>query len=57
MSYFHPKEASTCLNLGNKLAKLDRSDEALESYQKALALDPDNKKIQDAINTMKENIK
>ena len=53
----YPEEASTYSNLGNKLVKLDRSNEALESYQKALALQPDNKKIQDAINTITENIK
>lgn len=53
----YPEEASTYSSLANKFAKLDRSSEALESYQKALALQPDNKKIQSAINTLKENIK
>ncbi len=53
----YPEEASTYSNLANKLVKLDRSNEALGSYQKALALQPDNKKIQDAINTITENIK
>ncbi|MFT5891767.1 MAG: tetratricopeptide (TPR) repeat protein [Dokdonia sp.] len=53
----YPEEPSTFSNLANKLVKLDRTNEALESYQKALALQPDNKKIQDAINTITENIK
>lgn len=53
----YPTESSTFFNLGNKLAKLERSEEALESYQKALVLEPDNKKIQEAIDIMKGNIK
>lgn len=53
----YPKEANTFSKLGSNLAKLNRFNEALESYQKALALEPDNKKIQDAINTIKKNIK
>lgn len=53
----YPKETSTFLSLGHKLAKLERSKEAIESYQKALVLEPDNKKIQEVIDTIKENIK
>ena len=53
----YPTESSTFLNLGNKLAKLERSEEALEAYKKALLLNPDNKKIQEAIDLLKANIK
>ncbi|MEP0262645.1 hypothetical protein [Dokdonia sp.] len=53
----YPEEMSTYSSLASKYAKLDKSSEALESYQKALVLQPDNKKIQAAINTLKENIK
>jgi len=53
----YPTESSTFLNLGNKLARLERDEEALESYKKALILEPDNQKIQEAIDLMKGNIK
>jgi len=40
-----PKDAKTYMSLGNKQSKVNQLQEALESYQKALALEPNNKKI------------
>lgn len=52
-----PKDAKTYMSLGNKQSKVNQLQEALESYQKALELEPANKKITTAITTIEENIK
>jgi len=44
-----PEEASTYASLANKLAQIDKNEEALENYEKALALDPDNKAAKTAM--------
>jgi tetratricopeptide (TPR) repeat protein len=43
-------------HLGDTYLKLNRSQEALEAWQKALALDPKNKNLADKIQTTKKNI-
>ena len=48
-----PEEAETFNRLGNKLNQLKRKTEALENYEKALALDPKNEKIQKSIASLK----
>ena len=48
-----PEEASTYTSLANKLAKTDKQDEALENYEKALALDPDYKQAKSGIESLK----
>lgn len=53
----YPTESNTFFSLGNTLTQLERSEEALESYQKALELDPNNTKIQEAIDIIKGNSK
>ena len=53
----YPKEAYVFSNLGNKLVKLNRFQEALGYYQQAQTLQPTNKKIQSMIANVQENIK
>ena len=43
-------------HIGDAYLKLNRSQEALEAWQKALALDPKNKKLADKIQTTKKAI-
>jgi len=43
-------------HIGDTYLKLNRAREALEAWQKALALDPKNKKLADKIQTTKETI-
>ncbi|GGG19523.1 hypothetical protein GCM10011344_20270 [Dokdonia pacifica] len=52
-----PNDPKTYMNLGNKQSKSNQLEQALESYQKALALEPTNKKITTAITTIEENLK
>ena len=48
-----PEEASTYTSLANKLAMTDKEEEALENYEKALSLDPDNKQAKSGIESLK----
>jgi len=43
-------------HLGDTYLKLNRAREALEAWQKALALDPKNKNLADKIQTTKKTI-
>ena len=43
-------------HIGDTYLKLNRTREALEAWQKALALDPKNKKLADKIQTTKKTI-
>jgi len=49
----YPEEASTYTSLANKLAMTDKNEEALENYEKALSLDPDNKQAKTGIESLK----
>ena len=51
----YPNESHPYLGLAHKLYRMDNSSEALLNYQKALALDPENKKIQVYINEIQSN--
>lgn len=50
-----PEEASTYTSLANKLAMIDKNEEALENYEKALSLDPDNKQAKNGIAQIKSD--
>ena len=47
-----PEEANTYSSLANKLKQTGKLTEALENYEKALALDPDNKQAKSGIETL-----
>ncbi|MBL4663160.1 MAG: hypothetical protein JKY22_06315, partial [Flavobacteriaceae bacterium] len=49
-----PEEAGTYASLGNKLAMTNNNTEALENYEKALAIDPENKRAKNGIASLKE---
>lgn len=47
-----PEEANTYSSLANKLKQTGKRTEALENYEKALALDPENKQAKSGIATL-----
>lgn len=51
----YPEDHHPYLSLAHKLYKMDNKSEALLNYQKALSLDPDNKKIKEYINEIESN--
>ncbi|MEM7085523.1 MAG: tetratricopeptide repeat protein [Bacteroidota bacterium] len=48
-----PEEASAYNSLANKLAMTNKNKEALENYEKALSIDPDNKRAKSGIAQIK----
>lgn len=51
-----PDDANTYVNLANKLYKTDRTEEALENYNKALKIDPENKKAKSGLTTIEKEV-
>jgi tetratricopeptide (TPR) repeat protein len=49
-----PEEGYVYENLANKLYALNQTDEALINYEKALAIDSNNKRVKDAIGIIKQ---
>jgi thiol-disulfide isomerase/thioredoxin len=48
-----PEEARTYESLANKLFQINKKDEALSNYERSLALDPKNERVQRAVEKLK----
>jgi len=51
----YPNEAKVYENLGNKLKQVEKKTEALENYEKALGLNPENEKLKANIALLKKD--